>query len=228
MRDTDEGGRDTATADGSVSSIIGIALQRMIQFFELNCELVSREGCKIKGSYCNTFCNRPASIGGLLERGCVIELSQDNIDEVLLDIEESHTVLAGIRACRFVKSLLTWPGVSDAVSEAGGWNKIESLANIFQTWNLSDEMPAEDHFILLSNVHALVNKIEEDSDVLNNIEKHCEDNLRKLWKKFRCGKRNKDLLELNPCIQIFQRELKEGGKKTVLPSIADADASSWE
>ena len=87
-------------------------------------------------------------------------------------------------------------------------------------------MPAEDHFILLSNVDALVHKIKEDSDVLIIIEKHCEDSLRKLWKKFRCGKRNKDLLELNPCIQIFQRELKEGVKKTILPSIADA--TSWE
>ena len=226
MKDADDGDRDTATADGSISAVVGIALQRMIQFFELNCEMMSRKDYASNGGYCKSFCNRPASVGGILERGCVIELEQEDIDEVLLDIKEGHTILAGVRACYFIKSLLTWPGVSDAISDVGGWGKVESLASLFRICDLAQEMPAEDHFILLSDVNSLVKKIEHDNNMINDIEKQCEDSLRKLWKKFRCGTRNKELLLLNPCITVFQRELRKGGKKTKLPFIVEANP--WE
>ena len=43
MKDDEDNGHDTATADGSISSVIGIALERMIKFFDLNCEMVTRE-----------------------------------------------------------------------------------------------------------------------------------------------------------------------------------------
>jgi len=221
MRDTDDGGRDTATADGSISSVMGIALQRMIHFFELNSEIVARRENQSDSYYADSFCVRPASVRGLKESGGVIELSEDDVQEILLDIEEGNAFLAGIRACRFINALLTWPGVSDAIEEAGGWGKIESLATIFQDCTLSSEMLEESHFILLSNVKGLLNKIVQDSDELKIVEQTCEDSLRNLWKRFRCGTRIQELLQLNPCINIFQRELM-AGKQTRFPSIVEA------
>jgi|AntRauTorckE5430_2_1112549.scaffolds.fasta_scaffold01890_3 hypothetical protein len=223
MKVVDDDCRDTATADGSISAVVGIALQRMLAFFELNCELKSREGYTSTSGYCDSFCKRPASVRGIVERKRVIKLTQDDIDEIMLDIKEGHTILAGVRACRFTKSLFTWPGVSDAISDVGGWGKIESLAKIFRICHLAQEMPSEDHFTLLSDVNSLVKKIEHDTSVLNAIEMECEDSCRKLWKKFRCGSSKKDFLEFNPCIKVFKEELTKQGKKSILPFIVKAN-----
>jgi hypothetical protein len=226
MKD-DDGSRDTATADGSISSVVGIALQRMLQLSQLNSEILERgEDNQREEGYVASFCNRPASVRGLQERGCVIRLSEYDVEGILLDIEECHIFLAGIRARRFLHELLTWPGVSDAIVDAGGWEKIESLAHMFQKCQLSSEMPAEDHFVLLDDVGALLDIISKEAERLKSIEQICENNLRILWKKFRCGTKNKDLLKLNPCIKTFQTELKIGGTRTKFPSIVQA--TEWE
>jgi hypothetical protein len=81
-------------------------------------------------------------------------------------------------------------------------------------------MPDESHFTLLADVDRLISRIRDDEVQLLSIEQKCEDSLRSLWKKFRCGTRNRDLLELNPCITIFQRELLNVGNRTKLPSLA--------
>lgn len=222
MKDDDEGGRDTATADGSISSVFGIALDRMVEFFELNKELLNRDDYHVEGGYSTSFCKRPASVGGLIERGCVIELSEEDANEVLQDIKEGHTILAGIRACRFIKELLTWPGVSEALHEAGGWTKIETFADMFMKHRLGNETPEESHFTLLANMDRLLNKILIENDLLLVIEQRCEDSLRRLWKKFRCGTRNKELLQLNPCIKVFHRELMHVDNKTKFPSLVKA------
>ena len=226
MKDDDDDGRDTATADGSISSVIGIALQRMVHFSKLNASMLEKGNCEAEEGYATSFCNRPASVRGLQERGCVIRLSEDDIEDILLDIKECQIFLAGIRARRFLHKLLTWPGVSDAIEDAGGWKKIEYLANIFQMCNLESEMPAEAHFVLLSNMDDLVHKISTEAQSLAKVETICENSLRTLWKRFRCGTRNKDLLKMNPCIKSFQREIKFGGMKTKFPSIVEA--SEWE
>lgn len=229
MQDEDSEGRDTATADGSISSVIGIALQRILQFYELNSDILARRkslNIKSDGCYVRSFCNRPATLRGLQERGCVIELSEENVHDIMQDIEESHIFLAGIRACKFIYSLLTWPGVSKAIDEVGGWKKIEVLASTFQNCSLSCEMPAERHFILLGDVNALLKKIHKEADNLSAVEEECEDSLRKVWRKFRCGTRNKELVELNPCIRIFQKEMKEGSRQTKFPRVVEA--TEWE
>lgn len=216
----DEGGRDTATADGSISSVIGTALNRIIDFFEMNKELLEREGRQCDNGYSDSFCKRPATIAGLVGNGCVIELSEDDISEVLLDIRECHTILAGVRACLFIKGLLTWPGVPEAIQEVGGWREIETFSKMFLQHRLDKEMPEEGHFILLADVNSLLNKFRTEKQEFLTIEQKCEDSLRRLWKRFRCGTRNKELLELNPCIKIFQQELMKVGHKTKLPLLA--------
>lgn len=218
----DEGGRDTATADGSISSVIGTALNRIIEFFELNKELLEREGRHYDDGYSYSFCKRPATVGGLVGNGCVIVLSEEDTSEIMLDIREGHTILAGVRACRFIKGLLTWPGVPEAISEAGGWIKIEVFSKMFLQYRLDEEMPEECHFTLLADVTSLLNKIRDEENQLLSIEQQCEDNLRMLWKRFRCGTRNKELLKVNPCIKLFQQELMGVGHRTKLPSLAKA------
>ncbi len=230
MKGDDEGGRDTATADGSISSVIGIALQFMVHFSQLNAEIMKRRmdesTCSDDGKFVKSFFNRHASKRGLQERGCVIKLSNEDVEDIITDIEECHTFLAGIRARRFLHHLLTWPGVSEAIDDAGGWEKVQLLAQIFDKGQLAKEMPAEQHFVLLSDVDSLLNDILNESETLKSIEQVCEENLRTIWKRFRCGTRNKDLLKLNPCIKRFQAELKIGRLRTKFPYIVEA--TEWQ
>ncbi len=222
MRDAeDDDSRDTATADGSISSVIGIALQRIVEFRCLNDELISKQVEQKDGRFSKSFCRRPASLRGLQERGCVVRLNENDVKEVILDIEESHIILAGIRAARFINALLSWPGMSEAIKEIGGWNKIESFASTFAQFKLENEMPQEYHFTLLQNVEEFSKEIERDLEALEEIEQTCEDCLRKMWKRFRCGTRNKELVDFNPCIKLFQKLLK-AGRETQFPYIAEA------
>eukprot|EP00554_Chaetoceros_debilis_P016598 CAMPEP_0194126140 /NCGR_PEP_ID=MMETSP0150-20130528/59832_1 /TAXON_ID=122233 /ORGANISM="Chaetoceros debilis, Strain MM31A-1" /LENGTH=1500 /DNA_ID=CAMNT_0038819987 /DNA_START=214 /DNA_END=4713 /DNA_ORIENTATION=+ len=182
MKEPDGNGqRDTATADGSISSVVGIALQRIVDFYSMNIELLARDGA-VKGTkFIKSFCNRSSSKRGLQQRGCVIRLNENDIDEVLLDIDEGHTILAGIRACRFIAALINWPGVSEAIHEIGGWDTVESLASNFQECNLRNEMPEEYHFTLLENVQTMLKRIQHDADEMDAVEEICEGSFRKLW-----------------------------------------------
>ncbi len=212
-----EGQRDTAVADGSISSVISLALLRIHEFFELsNC---SNEGNGKR--YTSSFCNRPASQKGLQKKGFTLRLNDDDIDEILLDIFESHIVLSGIRACKFFHTVMKWPGVSAAIDDAGGWNKIEFYAQMFLECKLEKDVPDERHFHLLSNVEGLMKRIGDDLDLLSKLEGECENCLRRLWKRFRCGTKNKALLRLNPGIKLIQMYLKAGGD-TYFPGIAHA------
>lgn len=211
-----DGQRDTATADGCISSVFGMALQKISAFISLN-EKLRNDGEK----YFTNFCCRAATKRGLKVKDRVIRLTNDDITDVLIDIEESHIFLAGIRASKFLHSLLSWPGIADAIQDVGGWGKVESLASLFQSLGLCIEMPEETHLILLRNVKELKNSYESNKQALDELEVNVVESLRKVWKQFKCGSRNQELFEMNPCIKQFQIELKSG-KNTRFPIIVNA------
>ena len=152
---------------------------------------------------------------------------KNDIDEVLLDIDEGRTILAGIRACRFIAALINWPGVSEAIREIGGWDTVESLASNLRKCNLRNEMPEQYHFTLLENiVQTMLKIIQLDTEEMGAVEKMCENRFRKVWNRFRCGTRNRELVDLNPpCIKTFQSRLKDRNR-TRFPSIGEV--SVWE
>ena len=204
--------RDTAVADGSISSVVSLAILRISEFNDLTgwFDSVSKPNM--------SFCNRPASMRGIEYRGSVIAINENDIEEVLTDIDESHIVLAGIRASKFILTLMKWNGVQKAIDEIGGWKKIEYYSRIFVENKLENEVPDEMHLHLLQNVEQLVTKIEADTDIFSQLEEQCDNSLRRLWKKFRCGTKNKQLLKINPGIKIIQTCLKAGAD-TFFPAI---------
>lgn len=214
----DNGQRDTAVADGSIASVFSLALIHMYDFFELGKKfsMISSDSTQ----FINSFCQRPASIQGLQKKGSIIMLKERDLDEVLLDIADCHATLAGIRASKFFHSLIMWPGVGKAINNVGGWHKVEEYADMFHRHRLGIENPCEMQFHLLKDVPSLVQKIDRSFEELTQIENACENSLRGLWKRFRCGTKSKDLLRLNPGIKIIQRHLKAGGH-TNFPSIQE-------
>jgi hypothetical protein len=223
MRDGNEG-RDTATADGSISSVFGLAILRIQEFFDLNqTKMAALDSTDTK--YYSTFCDRHATKRGLGKRGSMIILSDTDLDGITLDVQEGHKVLAGIRACRFVVSLLSWPGVKEAIADAGGWTKVESFAKKFVECGLVQAYPDEKHFVLLSDVQGLREMLSQDSKELKAVEEKCENSLRQLWKRFRCGTSKKEILKRNPGIKTIQAALK-AGKETCFPDLDRA--TEWE
>ncbi len=213
----DNGLRDTAVADGSISSVISFALFRMNEFFELNKRLNANTNNR-DDKYINSFFTRPASINGLQRRGSTVILSENDLNEILQDIHECHTILAGVRALKFFHSVIQWPGVANAIDDVGGWGKVEHFSRIFSEYELEKEVPEERHFKLLINVGKLVQKIDGDLGELCKVEEECDKSLRQTWKRFRCGTKSKELLRINPGIEVIQQHLKTGGE-AFFPSI---------
>ncbi len=207
--------RDTAVADGSISSVVSLAILRIYEFNEFTGWFDSVTKPRL------SFCDRSASQKGIECRGSIIVLQERELEEVLRDVEESHIVLAGIRACRFFLTLMRWDGVVQAIEQIGGWKNVEHFSKIFAEHRLEKEVPDEMHFQLLQNVEEFIDKIELDIDLLSQIETQCDDSLRRLWKRFRCGTKSKDLLKMNPGIKIIQQFLKAGGE-TFFPAIITA------
>lgn len=208
----------TAAADGSISSVFGLALRSIHEFFEFN------DSKKIVGSdakYCTSFCQRNAS------QKCAsdsIKMTDEDVEEVLLDITDAHIVLSGIRACTFIKELLNWPGVSEAIADIGGWMKVEYFAKMYAECRLHFASPDEKYVMLLENIDQLVRRLHDDAKTLKCVEKECEDSLKTVWKRFRCGangKKKEALLRKYPYIEDINIHLR-AGTQTRFPSFIAA------
>jgi len=208
----------TATGDGSIASILALALRRIHHFFEQNLSMKTTDNAR---KYATSFCQRNASKRGLKDGHKTIKLTIENLKEIMTDIEEGHIVLNGIRACKFVRELLNWPGVSEAITDIGGWTRVEYLAKMYVECELEYDSHDERHFMLLDNIEELMQKLDEDAKEMSKIEMMCEESLRKLWRRFRCGTRDKKVLRINPFIKDIQEHLK-AGKQTHLPPLVPA------
>ena len=213
-----EGQRDTAVADGSISSVVSLALLHINEFYDL-CSCIN-SNMNSENKYINSFCSRPGSTKGFGKKQLKLTLNENDLEDILLDISESHIVLSGIRACKFFHALMKWPGVSEAIDDIGGWSKVEHFSKIFAEFQLEKEAPDEMHFKLLRDVEGLIRRIDTDLDELQELEKECDNSLRCLWKRFKCGTRKQDVLKSNPEIVVIKKHLKTGGD-TFFPSIVD-------
>ena len=203
-----EGQLGTVVADGSISSVISFALIRIKDFFELNSFIDSSSS---KEQYMAPICDRPASKQGLKRQGSTIILNDDDLNEILLDISESHVILSGIRACKFFHTVMTWPGVPQTIDNVGGWSKVEYYSKMFSECKLEKEFPDETYFQLLSNVNELIQRIDNNLGHLCELEEKCHNCLKRLWTRFRCGTRKNEILKVNPGIQVIREHLKAGG-----------------
>ena len=223
MVDPEGDGRDTAAADGSISSVFSYALRAIHALFAINAERAA-----VDGEYFSTFFSSGPSQSGLGPgRSPTIVLSDADLDEILADIHDVHIVLQGIKAARFLSALLHWPGVSKAVKDAGGWNKVESFARVFENLDLEKACPEEAYFTLLGGIDRLLQRIDADAEKMAEVERICEDNLRNCWKRFRCGTKSKAILQQNPHISTIAAYLRDG-KSLSFPALAEPSEESEE
>eukprot|EP00562_Extubocellulus_spinifer_P006648 CAMPEP_0178533140 /NCGR_PEP_ID=MMETSP0696-20121128/34338_1 /TAXON_ID=265572 /ORGANISM="Extubocellulus spinifer, Strain CCMP396" /LENGTH=1545 /DNA_ID=CAMNT_0020165163 /DNA_START=231 /DNA_END=4866 /DNA_ORIENTATION=+ len=220
MTDPDGDGRDTAAADGSISSVFSYALRAVHALFAINAE----KGGEAE-MFSVFFSSEASKVGLGPSRAPTVVLSDSDVDDILADIHDVHIVLQGIKAAKFLRGLLHWPGVSAAIKDAGGWNKVETYASMFETLTLSNACPEEAYFTLLGNISSLLKRLDADAEAMADIERICEDSLRTCWKRFRCGTKSKAILQHNPHIATIAAYLRDG-KSLSFPALAEPSEES--
>mmetsp|Transcript_15809 Transcript_15809/g.22495 ORF Transcript_15809/g.22495 Transcript_15809/m.22495 type:complete len:715 (+) Transcript_15809:46-2190(+) len=192
----------TAIADGSIASVFSSAIKDIHIFFNFN---RGKDNCDYK-RFNDRFCTFSASMSSLKTSDSSVSISCEDLKHILIDIDEALITLAGVRASRFVRDLFNSPGVSSAIEESGGWLSIESHASTFREYQLERMYGDEVHLTLLSNFRTFINGLNSDADEMNKLEHLCQNSLRNLWKKFRCGSKIK-LFSRNPTIKMIKSHL---------------------
>ena len=158
-------GRDSAAADGSISSVLNSALSHVYEARRAQGTIEDsrkREPSDLNSSTLLPPTNPDASfcVSAVSQRGAENgPLSDDDLEDVLSDIELAHVALAGAKAAQFICNLMKWPGVVGAVSDSGGWACIENVACLINEVDLEEVIPDEAHFLLLSDVAALMKEV---------------------------------------------------------------------
>ena len=216
MRAPDGDDRDTAISDGSISSVFSYALRALHELFAMKPSKMQEDGESLSSFFASSASRKGLGDG----RSVTIILTDDDLCEILADIHEVHVVLQGVKASKFVCSLLRWPGVGAAIRDAGGWGKVEQFVRVFNRARLEAACPEEAYFTLLSDIEALMIRLNREQGKMEELEQACEESLRKIWKKFRCGTRSKAILKQNPHISTIAAYLRDG-KNLTFPDLAE-------
>jgi len=144
-----------AVDDRSISSIVNFALERIHDLMTLQPALFEY-GVQTMPNF---FSSEAFLKVHTLSKDDVKKMDKSMYDSLVLDITEARSFLFGARACKFVLSLLNFPGVEEHIDEEGGWKTIESITSTFHKLNLHRMTliePQQVHFVLLRDVRDLI------------------------------------------------------------------------
>jgi len=214
MEATDEQGRDSAAADGSISSVLNSALKHVNEFFMRGGEFTTKEANKVSYEFCQSVASRGGANG---------MLGDSELNDVLGDIDVAHTAIVGAKAARFVASLLDWPGVSESLEAFGGWKSLEIFGGYFDKLNLSLVTKDEAHFSLLSNVSELKKMLGRKTGEMEKAEKVAKRTIANLWIRFKLGSMNASSMKRNPNLACVRQMLVDGNTNLTYPSLANVE-----
>lgn len=162
--------RDSAVADGSVSSLFSIALSRIYDFFGMEA-FVSALTTEGPISIPDSFCTSPSSMRGLgTKQHPVAPMTQDELEELLSEIDEVFSFLSAYKACKFLLELISVPGVRAEVDKVGGWSKVEHYAKIIRQHNLGSICLEDAHFSVLGYAGSMERFFSKIEDWLSHME----------------------------------------------------------
>jgi hypothetical protein len=176
-------GLNSAAADGAVSSVFSTALKRGFEFLILNDQIQGSDS----ETYVSNFCTSEATEKGLGTKKAPVVLSDSDLEQILLDIEEAQISLAGVRGLTFIRELMHWPGVADAIQRAGGWGRIEQYAGMCKRLGLGYACPEEIYFSILADMDVLLHRLNKGAAAMEITAQESDNSLRQVWRKFRCG-----------------------------------------
>jgi hypothetical protein len=205
---------DSAVADGSVSSIFSLAVETIDREFGADIFLANDFHMPIIPK---SFCSSDASQRGI-ERTCTV-VSEDDVETVLSDVIAAQAFLTGAKACCFLTELLNWPGVDAEIARLGGWSIIEEFARQFHAFDLKRLSPHEGHFVLLSDMKMLQDRVKQCWAAMEHASKDCTAELNQQWVRFDCDNKKRKL----PLVATLRDLLLEGLKAHMFPNIAEPE-----
>ena len=212
-------GTDSAVADGSISSIFSLAVETIDREFGADAFLATDFQVP---PIPDSFCSSEASQRGI-ERTCTI-VSEEDMETVMSDVIAAQSFLTGAKACGFMTELLNWPGVTEEIARLGGWKIIEEFARHFHAFNLKRLAPHEGHFVLLSDVTMLQDRVKQCWTAMEQASKDCTTELNQQWVRFDCDNKKRKL----PLVAILRDLLLEGLKAHMFPNIAEPEEEEEE
>ena len=141
----------SAIADGSISSILNLALERIHELMTFNPKLFEYGATNMP----QFFAREASANAHTLSRDQLKKMPKSAYEALVLDITEARSFLFSARACMFVLELLSVKGVQDHIDAVGGWGSVESIASTFYKLNLHVGSENE-HFVQLRDVRDLV------------------------------------------------------------------------
>jgi len=153
--------------------------------------------------------NGPTSFFAISEasRACLdqsaIDLFDDDVDAIMGDINVARLALGAFRAAQFLLDLLNWPGVKEAIDEAGGWTPVEKLARIFQVHKLALDCPDSSHFELLVDFNALAHRLTIQLEEIKATSAVAQMFLQDLFSRFKRGKIRPNPINLPSCVCVM-------------------------
>lgn len=215
-------GPNSAVAEGSVSSVFALAIETIEREFGAEPFLALQFQVP---SIPDGFCQSDASQRGVGGR-TKTALSACDVETILSETSAAQGFLAGAKACRFVDELLNWPGVDGEITRLGGWGIIEQCAKQFRAFHLQRVSPNEAHFVLLSDMTLLRDRVRRCDVDMAHALKDCTTALNDQWVRFDCD--NKKRGKSVPIIGILRDLLLEGLQAHMFPNVVKPDDDDQE
>lgn len=205
--------RDTAAADGSISSVFNLAIQYIYSYFDFSSNKILIPGTN------NANTTSIDAMKNDCTKSSSLPIFPANFDAlpIIDSVRKFHDVLATGKACKFVIALLDWPGVLEAINDVGGWGPVENLSSLLSKHNLDKICPEYAHFQILNNMHLFVETMKLSMTCIEETMATIENNLRIIWERFKCGTKKKTWLRRNPFVIMIRDAIMTNG--VVFPSL---------
>jgi hypothetical protein len=114
-----------------------------------------------------------------------VDLFENEFGEVVEDIQGARLVFGALGAAQFVLELLDWPGVKDAIDDAGGWAPIEKTAFLLKHHCLTNDNIDLAHFELLVDVAELRRRLLNDLNEIKSASDAAQTFLEDIWSQLK-------------------------------------------
>ena len=162
--------RDSAIADGSISSLFSLALCRIYGYFGKDL-FVSALNSDDPIRLPEHFCTSPVSQRGLgTPENPNKSMSSEELEELINDVDDVYDFLAAYQAINFLLQLMRAPGVKREVKKMGGWSTIERYARVIEKQTSGATCAEDGHFAGISYAGSMDRFFTKIEDWLSHME----------------------------------------------------------
>jgi len=180
--------RDSAVAEGSISSLFSLALVRIYSYFgedTFASSLDKDDPIRLP----DTFCSSPVSQRGLgTPDHPVCSMPEEDLNELIGDINDVYNFLAAHHAIKFLLELMNAPGVGREVNKLGGWSMIEKYASVIKQHSSGATCEEDAHFAAITYAGTMDRFFAKIEDWLSHMEPKttlAEISIKQLMKRYK-------------------------------------------